>query len=175
MSIAQLTGQPKKLTAGGKDYLIYPLTLDDLGKLQSWIDGHFPDPFAVIGKAIERGAYTVPQQQYLMQQALSLSVRPQRLIGTPEADSLLQSVDGIKQLLLLSIRKGRPEFSEADAAELFAAMGLGDIQAAFAVTGVGMVMSDPKGSRKTSSSTGISESRRPRKKVLTGGSSTTKR
>lgn len=175
MSVAQLTGQPKKLTAGGKDYLLHPLTIDDLGKLQGWVDGHFPDPFAVIGSAIERGNYTVPQQQYLMQQALALATRPQRLIGTPEADNLLQSTEGIKQLLLLSIRKGQPEFSAEQAAELFMALGLGDIQAAFAATGVGLVMADPKGPRKKSSLTGSSTSRRTRKKGSTGGSSTTKR
>jgi hypothetical protein len=176
MSLASLTAQPRKLTVAGQDYLLHPLTLDDLGQLQGWIDSHFPDPFQVVGKAIATGNYNVAQQQYLLSQALERSIRPKNLIGTPDADRLLQTVDGTVQMLLLSIRKGRPEFSQSEAAELTRQLGLGDIQAAFAVTGVSMVMSDPKDETKISKPSGntTSRSRRRARKGSTGGSSTTK-
>jgi hypothetical protein len=176
MSLASLTAQPRKLTVAGHEYLLHPLTLDDLGRLQGWIDSHFPDPFQVVGKAITTGNYNVAQQQYLLSQALERAVRPRNLIGTPEADRLLQTVDGTVQMLLLSIRKGRPEFTDAEAAELTRNLGLGDVQAAFAVTGVSMVMGDPKAETPTLKPSGnlTSRSRRRARKGSTGGSSTTK-
>jgi hypothetical protein len=173
MTLSSLTGQPRRLSVNGQVYDLHPLTLDDLGQLQGWIDRHFPDPFQIVQEAISKGNYTVPQQQFLFSQALERSTRPKNLIGTPEADRLMGSMQGIEQLLLISIRKGRPEFTEADAKELYLHMGLGDLEAAFAATGVSAVMADPKEPRKTSSPTGSSASRRRRNKARTGGSSST--
>lgn len=174
-SLSNLTAQPKKLTVGGTDYFLHPLTLDDLGQLQSWIDSQFPDPFQVIGKAIATGNYTVAQQQYLFSQALERSTRPRNLIGTPEADRLLQTVDGMKRMLCLSIRKGRPEFTEEEAEALYRQLGLGDVQAAFAATEVGQVMADPKGPTTKRPPNGNSTSRGRHPRRSTGGSSGTPR
>ena len=95
-SISSLTGQPRPLTAGGQTYQIYPLTIDDLGQLQGWIDSHFPDPFQTVQAAIAAGNFNVTQQQFLLARAVEQSVRPRHLIGTPVADELLQSVEGLK-------------------------------------------------------------------------------
>jgi hypothetical protein len=172
-SLSSLTAQPKKLTVNGQEYLIHPLTLDDLGQLQSWIDSQFPDPFQVIGKAIANGNYTVTQQQYLFSQALERSTRSKNLIGTPEADRLLQTVEGMKRLLCLSIRKGRPEFTEEEAGVLYRALGLGDVQAAFAASEVNLVMGDPKVPTKKKPQSGSSTSRARRRRASTGTGSGT--
>ena len=159
-SISSLTGQPRPLSVAGQTYQLFPLTLDDLGQLQSWVDSHFPDPYQQAANALATGRFNVAQQQYLLKIAAELSVRPRHLIGTPQADELLQSVEGIKRLLVLSIRKGRPEFSDDDAAQLYHDLGLGDVQAAFAATGVEAVMGDPKDERKTPRPNGSTTSRR---------------
>jgi hypothetical protein len=163
-SISALSGQPRPLSVGGQTYQLYPLTLEDLGQLQGWVDSHFPDPFATVQAAIANGNFNVTQQQFLLKLAVDASVRPRNLIGTPAADQLLQSVEGIKRLLVLSIRKGRPDFSDDDAAQLCQQLGLGDVQAAFAVTGVSAVMADPKEPRTTPRPSGSSTSRRRRKR-----------
>ena len=162
-SLSALTGQPRRLTVAGKSYDLHPLTIDDLGQLQSWIDRQFPDPFAVVSEAIGRGSYTVPQQQFLLGQALDRATRPRHVLGTPEADRLVQSIDGVKQLLLISIRKGRPDFSDSDAAELYQSMNMGHLEAAFVATGANQVMGDPKGESPKPKPTGSSGSRRRRK------------
>jgi hypothetical protein len=161
-SLSNLTAQPRKLTVAGQSYDLHPLTLDDLGQLQAWIDGQFPDPFEVIRDAIARNNYTVAQQQYLFGQAMEMATRPRRLIGTPEADRLLQSLDGTKKLLTLSIRKGRPEFTDGEAEDLYKAMDLVSLQAAFVATEATLVMGDPKAAKKPRRSTGSSASPRRR-------------
>jgi hypothetical protein len=163
-SAATLTAQPRPLTVNGQVYDLHPLTIDDIGKLQSWVDRQFPDPFEVVNAAIAKGNYTIPQQQYLLSQAIDRATRPAHPIGTAEADQLLQTLEGIKQLLILSIRKGRPEFTDAEAKELYMHLGLGDLQAVFTATGVATVMSDPKGESETSSANGSSTSRRRRRR-----------
>ena len=76
-------------------------------------------------------------------------------------------------MLCLSIRKGRPEFTEEEAEVLYKALGLGDVQAAFAATEVNLVMADPKAPTKTKPRNGISTSRGRRKPASTGSSSGT--
>jgi hypothetical protein len=166
-SLSALTRQPRPLNVAGIDevYELHPLTIDDLGQLQGWIDSQFPDPFEVVSKAISRGNYTVPQQQYLLRVAVESASRPAHPIGTPEADQLLGSLAGLQELLKLSIRKSRPEFSDEDAKRLYMHLNLGDLEAVFAATGVGAVMADPKGPRKTNGGNGNSTSRKTRKRA----------
>jgi hypothetical protein len=167
--IASLTGQPRPLkvrVAGEpRTYEVYPLTLDDLGRLQAWVDAQFPDPFAAVQAAIDRGNYTVPQQHFLLRTAAELATSRRRLIGTAEADALLVSIDGVKEILKLAIRKGRPEFSDDEARELFLHMGMADLEALFGATGVEMVLHDPKGGPTTSGATGSSTSRPRRRRA----------
>lgn len=163
-SLSSLTAQPRKLRVGEKTYDLFPLTLEELGQLQGWVDSQFPDPIQVVADAIGKGNYTVAQQQYLMKQALELASRPKSLIGTPEADRLLQSTEGTKRLLLLSIRKGRPDFTEAEAAELLKDLNGGHVEAAFSATGVDQVIHDPKGSKTTRPGNGTSTSRPSRRR-----------
>jgi hypothetical protein len=179
MSIASLTAQPKplKVTIAGEErtYLIYPLTIDDLGQLQSWVDSQFPDPFAIVGAAIDKGNYTVPQQQYLMERALALASQPNHLIGSPEADRVLFTLPGHCELLKLAIRKGGVEFSDDEAKELYLHLSLADLVAVANQTGIAEVASDPKASDATSSGIGNSASRPRRRAAMTSGRSGTKR
>jgi hypothetical protein len=145
-NLASLTAQPRIITIDGRDYAIHPLTLDDFGKLQGWIDRQFPDPLEVADAAIKKGLYNVTQQQHLMKLAMEQALKPKHLIGSdPEADRLLLSSEGVKQQLVLSISKGDPGFTEADADALFAKLSPFDLIRVFSATGADLVIDDPKG------------------------------
>lgn|SRR5574343_18998 len=142
--LASLTAQPMPLRVGGKEYKVYPLTFSDLGALQAWVDAQFPSPFELANKAIAAGNYNVEQQKFLLKSALELAAKSRRLIGTPEADELLMSSEGYKQVLVLAIRKGDPGFSDKDAEELFRQMNPMDLASMQAATSLDMVLTDPK-------------------------------
>lgn len=150
--LATLAGKPKRLKLGGQVHDVYPLTIADFGQVQSWIDAQLPDPFEAVNEALEKGRlvdghrvpYTVTQQQFLYRTALEQKTKGRKLLGTPEADAMVQSMEGTKYLLVLSIRKGKPEFSDADAEALWASMTLGDVAQVYQATNADLVMSDPK-------------------------------
>lgn len=173
--VASLTGQPRKLTVAGRDYLLHPLTIADFGELQAWVDAQFPDPFEVVQAAIAKGAFNYVQQQFLLEKALAASTQGKRLIGTPEADRLLLSMEGVKRILVISIRKGDPGFTEEAARDLYLHMGIADLAAMQQITTVAMVASDPKGGSGSEPTSGISTSRPTPDPASTGGSSSTTR
>lgn len=177
VSLAGLTAQPKPLRVRihgeERTYLIHPLTLHDLGQLQAWVDSQFPDPFELVREAIQRHPYTVVQQQYLMSQAIAAAGRPPRLMGSPEADQVLYTLPGQCELLKLSIRKGRPDFSDDEARELYMHLTIADLAKLHNQTGIDLVSSDPKAGPTTSGETGSKESRRRRRRGSTSGKSST--
>lgn len=143
-NLASLTAQPRPLKIGDIEYMAHPLTMDDLGALQAWIDRQRPDPFDVVNAAIAKGNYSMAQQQFLLKAALEESRKPRMLIGSSEADELIGSVEGIKHVLYLSIKKSRPDFTEADADILFSSLTSVDIAKTYNVTGLDLVVNDPK-------------------------------
>ena len=178
--LATLGAKPKPLTVGGRTHLIHPLTVDDLGSLQSWVDTQFPDPFDVASNAIERGRpgpegtrtpYTTAQQKHLYEVALERATRGTPKLGTPEADALLQSAAGVRELLFVAIRKGDPGFTRAAAEALFREMGVGDVARVFRQTNAADVAtSDPKAAASSPDGETPTPRARPRP---TGGPSTT--
>lgn len=180
--IATLTAQPQILRVDGKEYKVHPLTFADLGELQAWVDSQFPDPFEVVSKAMNSGKFNYAQQQFMMQQAMEKATRPRHLLGTMEADELLLSVEGTKKILVVSIRKGDPSFTEKDADELFEKLTQADIAKLESATNLDMVVQDPKDEPPSivppSNANGSRMSRRARRATAakargTGGRSTT--
>lgn len=177
--LATLTMQPRTLTVNGRDYKIHPLDLGDFGKLQEWIDTQFPSPFIAVKEAFAMGGFTFAQQQFMLEKAIEKAARPRHLIGTPEADELLTSVEGYKQVLFLSIRKGDPSFSEADAEKLFADMTFVDIAQLGQASNLDMVATDPKedepNATPLAAASGSAKNRRARRadRKRSGGKSTT--
>lgn len=142
--LATLNRVPKLFRFGGKDYAIHPLSFQEIGQLQAWVDQQFPDPIQVADEAIARGGYSVSQQQFLYRTAMELATKGRRLVGTSEADEKLQSFDGIMEILFHSIAKGDPTFTREDAQKIGRTLTPGDVQAIFAATNMDMVLSDPK-------------------------------
>lgn len=142
--IATLTAQPKTIAVDGKDYAVHPLTLGDFGALQAWVDRQFPDPIQAARRAIGAGGLNMAQQQCFIKESLLLASRPRHLLGTPVADELIRSVEGMKYTLYLSIRKGDPSFTEEDAEALFAKMDFLDLAGFGQSSNLDMVVGDPK-------------------------------
>lgn len=154
--LTTLSARPRVLRVGDEAHDVHPFTFDDFADLQAWVDSQFPDPFDLATKAIDAGRlvvrdgkparepYPVAQQQHLIKVALEQSSRGRRLIGTPEADEKAQSLDGVKEILYLSIRKGNPDFTRGDAARLYKHMTYGHVARLYQDTEVARVLTDPK-------------------------------
>jgi len=167
-----LNGKPRVLKVGDREYRFHPLTLDDLGELQAWIDSRQPDPFAIANAQVQSGKYTVEQGKFLLRTAMEMAVKGTPKLGTEDADLLLQSPDGIKEVLYLSVRKGDPGFSREDATELFRSVTQNDIAAVFQRSGLvdaGMV----GGSEPDPKANGAGTPNPSPESRSTGGNSTT--
>jgi hypothetical protein len=169
--LSALTAQPSPLKVRGRTYWVHPLTVEEIAGLQSWVDAQFPDPFELVRNELDRRAYNMAQQQFLLEKALEKASAGRRLIGTPEADRVLQSMAGTQQLLYASIRKGDPEFTEEQAEELSHWMTLGDLERLHHATTLSMVFADPKESSGTGPANGKTISRSKTTRRSTGGSS----
>lgn len=141
-NLGSLTGQPKRIMLGGHEYTINPLTIGDLGMFQEWIDWQ-TDPFRLVYEALSRHDYSVAQQKFMLEAAIT-AARHRIRLGTPEADALMQSMDGVLELLTISIGKTDKSFSEAKARALYSNMSISDISVLMESTGASLVMSDPK-------------------------------
>lgn len=150
-NLAVLTAQPVPFTVAGRDYKVHPLTLDDFGLIQAWVDHQFPDPLELLDARLEK--YPVPLQKHLLKSALEIAAQPKPRLGSEEANRLaFQTVDGIKELLYLAIHKGDPLFTRGAAALLAARIGLAGLALILKATGADQILnasesegvSDPK-------------------------------
>lgn len=139
-----VTGSPRTLRIAGGEYRIYPLTPEDFGKLQDWVDRQFPDPYALAADAINSGKFTIAQQQYILKTAMEQAARGSHPIGTPEADEKLYGMNGVMELLFVAISKGDPSFDRAKAEELARTMNFAEVAQVFSATNADLVISDPK-------------------------------
>jgi hypothetical protein len=130
--LASLNGKGQLIKVDGREYRILPLTLDDHGDLLEWLDRQRPDPIEAANRAIARGRlvvaedgterrepYPVDMQKFLLRAALETAARERILIGSPEADALLGSALGEREVLYLSLRKSDPSITRARAAEIY--------------------------------------------------------
>lgn len=142
--VATLAGVKRTpLVIGGETYDVYPLTIEDYGELQNWLDTQYPDPLAIAAEEMRLGRFNHPQQQFLLRTAMELKAKARVKIGSPEASEQLQSVEGTTEALYLSIRRGRPSFTREEATALFNRLTLAELASVFAATNLNMVMPDP--------------------------------
>jgi hypothetical protein len=183
-NLATLTAKPQRINFGGEEHDVHPLSFEDFGTLQEWVDRQFGDPFEAVNRAIAKGRvvpgpdgegettvpYTAAQQQFLYKIALEQATQGKHPIGTPEADAKLLSLAGLQEQLFLSIRKGNPAFTREDAARIYGRLSPGDFARIFRATNVDMVVSDPKamGPDGTTTTTATTPAPAP---GLNGGSS----
>src|SRR4051794_27592650 len=118
MDLATLTNTPRTLTVDGRDYRIHPLTLNDLGELQEWVNTQLPDPVEAIADSPGFKRLPPEAQKYAIRCAVELASKGKRRLGSPEATELINSTDGVCQLLFLTIKRGDPAFTQDDARKL---------------------------------------------------------
>ncbi len=193
--LGTLTSQPLRLNAIVRDddnnptgeilsYMIYPLTFDEIGSLQPWVDSQFPDPLERTRESIDHAReagkpFTVAQEQFLFKAAQELAMRSKKRIGMPEADQLLMSLEGVKQILIRSIIKGDPTFDDEKAERFFKYLTEADVIRIYSTTQINLVINDPKVEtpdvKRTSTPNGGTMSRRQRRarKASTSGQSST--
>jgi hypothetical protein len=127
--LATLTAQPRTLDVGGRAYQVHPLTLDDLGALQKWVNDQLPDPLALVRGQLD--GFSPEQQKFLLKEAIDAARRGKPRLGTPEADALTGSLEGLRELLFLAIRRGDPAFTREAAAGLCGQLTMTDLAAVF--------------------------------------------
>jgi len=120
--IGRLSARPREFTVDGRVYTIHVLRLEDWGEMQRWLDAQHPDPLAVAREAIQSGEWSLSQQQFLLKTGMELASKPRPRVGTPEAQPLLDSIEGRVEMLYLSVRRGDPKFTRADAERRYDAM-----------------------------------------------------
>lgn len=119
--LATLCGRPRPLRAAGRSWRLWPLRLLDLGDLQAWLYDQLPDPLPAVLAAtagLGRGA-----RSFALRHAVARRRESRATFGTPAADQLCSSVDGLTEVLWLSVRRGRPRFGRHGAARLYDALG----------------------------------------------------
>jgi hypothetical protein len=116
---ATVTGRDwKPLVAGGRTYKVYPMTFDDLGELQAWVNSQIPDPFDAVISSPGFARLTVDAQKYAIRCATELAAKGNRRLSSDEAAEVINSPDGITQMLYLMVRRGDPSFTEDQAKAL---------------------------------------------------------
>lgn len=116
---ASLLGKASgRLTAGGKDYRIYPLTYDDLAELKVWVNERIPDPIEAVTGTAGFAKLSPEAQKYALRVAVELVTKGQRHLTSPEAAELLASPEGVMEMLYLMVRRGDPSFTREAAQAL---------------------------------------------------------
>jgi hypothetical protein len=116
---ATVTGKAwAPLAVGGKTHRVYPLTYDDLGELQAWVNAQLPDPFDAVASSPGFARLSVEAQKYAIRCAVELAAKGKRRLNSPEAAEAVNSPEGVAFLLYLMVKRGDPTFTEAAAAEL---------------------------------------------------------
>jgi len=127
-NLTSLTGSPRTVTLGGEPYQVFPLTLADLGELQAWLDTQLPDPLAVVKRHIDSGGVPMEQAKFLYAEALKEASKTRIHLSSPDALVYLNGANGVIEMLYLSIRKGRPDWTRDQARKVFEALTPADIQ-----------------------------------------------
>jgi len=114
-----MNSQPKPIVVKGKTYLVHPLNFEEMGELQEWLYAQQrKQVMTAVEEAVERNKLPVEVQKYLALAALDTLARNRILIGTPEADTLMNSLEGIVYMTWLGVRRGDPSFRLEDAVEV---------------------------------------------------------
>jgi hypothetical protein len=139
-NITSLTGSPRTVSLGGEPYQLFPLAIADLGELQAWLDTQLPDPLAVVRRHIDGGNVPMEQAKFLYAEALREASKTRLHLSSPESLPYLNSPAGVCQMLLLTIRKGRQNWTLADAQTLCGKLTPADVMRLQSITELDQVI-----------------------------------
>jgi len=111
-----MNSQPKPIVCGGKTYMAYPLTFEDMGEVQNWLDEQQEIRVqSMLERAVERGVLPTEILKYMARSAMDVAARNRLMLGSQEASEALASLDGSVFVMWYSIHKGDPTFTIEDA------------------------------------------------------------
>ena len=100
------------LTVGQASYRLAPLEFADLQELEAWVFTRLPDPIQ-IAKELARDLPPDLAKDILLE-AYEDVKNGARKLGSPEANRLLSTPDGFREMLYLSGRKYQPNMTRED-------------------------------------------------------------
>jgi len=168
-----MNSQPLAVQVDGKTYMVHPLNFEEMGELQQWIyEQQRTQVMTAVEEAVARNKLPIEVQKFMALGALDVLARNRIMIGTAEADQLMNSIDGVVYMAYLGVRKGDPTFKLEDATPIAKAIlenAVGDairVQIVEAVDVIGK--EDPK---STAPGNGSQMSGAPQKSEWIGGPS----
>jgi hypothetical protein len=83
-----------------------------MGEVQQWIDQQQEDRLmAIAQRQIDRGTFSVEIQKYMIHCAMETAARNRIMLGTPDADHFMESIEAIIFLTWFSLKKGDPKIT----------------------------------------------------------------
>lgn len=124
--VSRMTKTPTEIECKGETYLIAPLEVSDLGKLETWVSEL---PLRKAKRQIEvLGDSLTPEiKEKILNEAIEKS-NNQIDISSEKAQAALESLAGVGYLLFLSLRKNHPEIKENEAIDLISMDTLKDVK-----------------------------------------------
>lgn len=111
--ISIITGEQwTPLKVGDTVYKQAPLTLAQMGELESWIKSQFPDPIETAKKMAEGLPLELARDVIARGQEQALN--PRWCLGTASAGQVLRSMSGMVEMLSLQLKKHHPELTRDD-------------------------------------------------------------
>lgn len=105
--ILDFVPQSTAITVGGKVYNILPFTLNEMARLQKWIDASSPNPFTFLVEKL--GTMSAETRRSVLQE---MKTYKSPKLGTEEAGEILQSFDGTKEIFRIAVQRADPSVTD---------------------------------------------------------------
>ena len=110
---ATMTAACMTVTIDGREWTLSPVTLEDLGMLERWIESR---PIRMVQSALDGLADR--ERQYLLALAFGESIKRQTTLGTESGRGELESIESVAYLFWLSLRVRHPDVTREVAARM---------------------------------------------------------
>lgn len=111
--------QPTPVTICGKVFNILPFSLNEMAKIQKWIDSVSPNPLAFL---VEQLGSLNPEARRAV--LLEMKQHKSPKLGTEEASDLLGTFDGLKEIFRIAIQKADPSVDNVKIDEFIGSMSI---------------------------------------------------
>jgi len=117
----KMAGTPARITLGGKEYTLSPLTVDDLAEMERWVE----DAPLMHAKRLlaEHGDMFSEEEKTAIRMK---AVEESKTISLADGGAVLESMEGVRLLLWLSLRREQPDIKRED---VFTLLSLSDLEA----------------------------------------------
>lgn len=135
MNASDALNRPKTLEVDGTEYQLYGLDLNDLADFEMYANTLLVGQFEGLWRSLAPLALNIEHLKYVTQLAADRTMKYFEF-GSPELNQMMLALVGQRELLYLSVRHGKPEFTRADAAKLFGRMTRPQAERVLLLTGL---------------------------------------